>query len=147
MQNAYSEQGSLEIEQQLGARSTLSAGYQHLRGLHLIISVNQNVPDLRGLRHQQRLPAESELCQQQPVFVAGGFPLRRPARLLRAAARRVGQLPRLLHLFEIAEQCRRVLLQLPDRQFNIWQDYGRSDDDQRHRVVFDGAVPQLTAFN
>ena len=44
MQNAYSEQGSFEIEQQLGNRSTVSAGYQHLRGLHLIISVNQNVP-------------------------------------------------------------------------------------------------------
>jgi hypothetical protein len=23
---------------------------------------------------------------------------------------------------------------------NIWLDYGRSDDDQRHRLVFDGAV-------
>src|SRR5204862_425558 len=23
---------------------------------------------------------------------------------------------------------------------NIWQDYGRSDDDQRHRVVFDGTI-------
>ncbi|MEO8051893.1 MAG: carboxypeptidase regulatory-like domain-containing protein, partial [Acidobacteriota bacterium] len=44
MQNAYSEQGSFEIEQELGARSTLSVGYQHVRGLHLIISVNQNVP-------------------------------------------------------------------------------------------------------
>ena len=44
MQNAYSEQGSFEIEQQLGERSTLSVGYQHLRGLHLIVSVNQNVP-------------------------------------------------------------------------------------------------------
>ena len=42
MQNAYSEQGSFEIEQQIGERSTLSVGYQHLRGLHLIISVNQN---------------------------------------------------------------------------------------------------------
>ena len=44
MQNAYSEQGSLEIEQQLGAHSTLSVGYQHVRGLHLIVSMNQNVP-------------------------------------------------------------------------------------------------------
>ena len=44
MQNAYSEQGNLEIEQQLGADMTLSVGYQHLRGLHLIVSVNQNVP-------------------------------------------------------------------------------------------------------
>ena len=28
----------------------------------------------------------------------------------------------------------------PINNFNIWQDYGRSDDDQRHRVVFDGTI-------
>jgi hypothetical protein len=28
----------------------------------------------------------------------------------------------------------------PIDNFNIWQDYGRSDDDQRHRVVFDGTI-------
>ena len=28
----------------------------------------------------------------------------------------------------------------PVNQYNIWQDYGRSDDDQRHRLVFDGTV-------
>ena len=44
LQNAYSQQGSLEIEQQLGRRATLSVGYQHLRGLHLIVTQNQNVP-------------------------------------------------------------------------------------------------------
>ena len=61
MQNAYSEQGSFEIEQQLGRSSTLSVGYQHVRGLHLIISVNQNVPTCTACGHQQRLPPESDL--------------------------------------------------------------------------------------
>jgi hypothetical protein len=28
----------------------------------------------------------------------------------------------------------------PIDNFNIWKDYGRSDDDQRHRVVFNGTV-------
>ncbi|MBV9507816.1 MAG: hypothetical protein JO323_22735, partial [Acidobacteriia bacterium] len=28
----------------------------------------------------------------------------------------------------------------PINNFNIWQDYGRSDDDQRHRLTFEGAV-------
>jgi hypothetical protein len=28
----------------------------------------------------------------------------------------------------------------PINNYNIWQDYGRSDDDQRHRLVFDGTV-------
>src|SRR5262249_42876345 len=34
----------------------------------------------------------------------------------------------------------------PIDNFNIWQDYGRSDDDQRHRLVFDGTIqsPQST---
>ncbi|MBS1831052.1 MAG: TonB-dependent receptor, partial [Acidobacteria bacterium] len=40
LQNAYSQQGSLEVEQQLGHRATVSAGYQHLRGLHLIVTQN-----------------------------------------------------------------------------------------------------------
>ena len=35
---------SLEVEQQIGERSTISAGYQYTRGRDLIISVNQNVP-------------------------------------------------------------------------------------------------------
>ncbi len=33
MPNAYSEQASLEIEQQLGSNGTLSVSYQHLRGV------------------------------------------------------------------------------------------------------------------
>ena len=44
MQNAYSEQGSVEVEQQVGRAFTISAGYQHLRGLRLIASINQNAP-------------------------------------------------------------------------------------------------------
>ncbi len=41
--NAYSEQGSFAIQRQFGERATVSVGYQHLTGLHLIASVNRNV--------------------------------------------------------------------------------------------------------
>jgi hypothetical protein len=44
MQNAYSEQTSLEVDQQLTAQSDLAISYQHLRGLHLLVSVNLNTP-------------------------------------------------------------------------------------------------------
>ena len=44
MQNAYSRQASLEVEQQLGSRTTVSIGYHYTGGQDLIISVNQNVP-------------------------------------------------------------------------------------------------------
>jgi hypothetical protein len=42
IQNPYSQQASLDIEQQLSRTSTLDIGYQHLRGLHLISSYNAN---------------------------------------------------------------------------------------------------------
>lgn len=44
LQNAYSQQGSIEIEQQIGRSATVSAGFQRLRGLHLIATQNQNAP-------------------------------------------------------------------------------------------------------
>src|SRR5207253_9362126 len=44
MQNAYSRQAGVEVEQQLGEHGTVSLGYQYTRGVNLIISVNQNVP-------------------------------------------------------------------------------------------------------
>jgi len=34
----------------------------------------------------------------------------------------------------------------PLNMYNIWQDYGRSDDDQRHRLVFDGAIDLTHGF-
>jgi TonB dependent receptor len=62
MQNAYSEQASLEIDQQVGQRSTFSVNYQHLRGAHLVISLNQNVPSC---------PASQDpvnLCRPNPTY-------------------------------------------------------------------------------
>ena len=41
LQNASSIQSSVEIEHQLGERSTLGAGYQYLKGRDLLISVNR----------------------------------------------------------------------------------------------------------
>jgi len=35
VQNVYAEQGSLEIEQSLGVRSSVSAAYQHVAGVHI----------------------------------------------------------------------------------------------------------------
>ena len=44
LQNAHSRQASVEVEQQIGERTTVSVGYQYLRGRDLLMSVNQNVP-------------------------------------------------------------------------------------------------------
>ncbi len=44
LQNAYSRQASLEVEQQVGQRGTVSVGYSYLRGDGLLLAINQNVP-------------------------------------------------------------------------------------------------------
>ena len=49
VQNAYSEQASLGVEQQLLRQATLGISYQHLRGLHLLSSYNTNI-NLNGTR-------------------------------------------------------------------------------------------------
>ncbi|HKC62555.1 MAG TPA: carboxypeptidase regulatory-like domain-containing protein, partial [Pyrinomonadaceae bacterium] len=46
IENSYSQQINLQIERELFKSISLSVGYMHLRGLHLIISRNINVPTL-----------------------------------------------------------------------------------------------------
>ncbi|PYT18672.1 MAG: hypothetical protein DMG59_03380 [Acidobacteria bacterium] len=140
MQNAYSEQGSLEIEQQLGERSTLSVGYQHLRGLHLIISVNRNVPSCtasgnnNGCRPNPNFGNNSQYSSLADSRYDGlhvSF-VQRPARW--------GDY-RIAYTYSKAlDNVGEFFFSSPIDNYNIWQDYGRSDDDQRHRVVFDGAI-------
>src|SRR5499426_2617947 len=44
IENAYTQQANLQIERELTASASLSIGYLHTRGLHLILSRNINVP-------------------------------------------------------------------------------------------------------
>jgi hypothetical protein len=140
MQNAYSEQGSLEIERQLGNHSTLSAGYQHVRGLHLIVSVNQNVPSCvaagtnNGCRPNPSYGNNSQYSPLADSHYDGlhvSF-MQRPARW--------GSY-RISYTYSKAlDNVGEFFFSSPIDNFNIWRDYGRSDDDQRHRVSFNGTV-------
>ncbi len=51
--NAYTQQASLQIERELSANTSLSVGYLHTRGLHLILSRNVNVPTLTAAQATQ----------------------------------------------------------------------------------------------
>lgn len=71
LQNAYSEQASIDVEQQLGSRSTIEVGYEHVRGVDLLISVNQNVPSCVASGSNNGSPTFSEsvvLTGDTPVY-------------------------------------------------------------------------------
>ena len=140
MQNAYSEQGSLEVEHQVGTRATVSAGYQHLRGLHLIASVNQNVPACVA-------SGANNGCRPNPAFANNsqyssladshydGLHVSFVQRPTRWGSYRVSYT-----WSKSLDNVGEFFFSSPIDNANIWRDYGRTDDDQRHRVVFDGAV-------
>ncbi len=140
MQNGYSEQGSFEIEQQLTGHSSFSVGYQHLRGLHLIASVNQNVPTCaaagtnNGCRPNPNFANNSQYSPLADSHYDGLHVsyLQQPVRW--------GNYRVSYTYSKALDNVGEFFFSSPINNFNIWQDYGRSDDDQRHRVVFDGTI-------
>ena len=140
MKNAYSEQGSFEIEQQLGRTATLSVGYQHVRGLHLIISVNQNVPSCaavgtnNGCRPNPTFGNDSQYSSRADSHYDGlhvSF-LQRPVKW--------GFYGVSYTYSKALDNVSEFFFSAPMNNFNIWQDYGRSDDDQRSRLAFEVTI-------
>ena len=140
MQNAYSEQGNFEIEQQLGKNTTLEVGYQHLRGLHLIVSINQNVPSCTasgnndGCRPNLTYGNDSQYSSAADSNYNGlhvSF-IERPASWSNF---------RISYTYSRAlDDVSEFFFSAPINNFNVWQDYARSDDDQKVRLVWDGTV-------
>ena len=140
MQNAYSEQGSLEIERQIGARGSVSIGYEHMRGLHLIVSVNQNGPTCAASGNNNGCrpnPNYANNSQYSPLADShyDGLHISFVQRPVKWGSYRVSYT-----WSKSLDNVGEFFFSSPIDLFNIWQDYGRSDDDQRHRVVVDGAI-------
>ena len=140
MQNAYSEQSSVGIEQQIGARGTFSVQYQHLRGLHLIAAVNQNVPTCVASGANNGCRPNSSYANNSQYSPAGDS-------RFNALNLSFVQRPSSWGSYRISYSYSKALddvgeffFSAPIDNFNIWQDWGRSDDDQRHRITVDGVV-------
>jgi hypothetical protein len=140
MQNAYSRQASLEVEQQLGERSTISVGYQYTGGRHLIISVNQNVPSCaaagtnNGCRPN---PSYGNNSQYSPAAQSSYHGLhlsfvQRPTRW--------GQYRVSYTYSKAMANVGEFFFSSPIDPFDLSKDWGRSDDDQRHRLVVNGSA-------
>ncbi|HTK28505.1 MAG TPA: carboxypeptidase regulatory-like domain-containing protein [Vicinamibacterales bacterium] len=140
MQNAYSQQAAIEIEQQIGARSTVSVGYQYTRGVNLIISLNQNVPSCvaAGTNNGCRpISAYGNNTQYSPRAASSyhGFHVSFVERPTRWGYYRVSYT-----VSKAMDDVGEFFFSSPIDPFDIRKDWGRSDDDQRHRLVLNGAI-------
>ena len=95
--------------------STVSVGYQYVRGRDLMMSINQNVPSCVAAGTNNGCRPNPAYANNSRYSSAGDVDLSWPARVVRAAAVGLGLLPRQLHAVEGDERRRRVLLQLADR--------------------------------
>jgi hypothetical protein len=145
MQNASSRQASIEIEHQLGAATTVSAGYSYLRGRNLIVSVNQNVPSCvaagsnNGCRPNPNYANNSQYSSEARSSYHGLHLslVQRPASW--------GYYRISYTLAKSENNVGEFFFSSPIDPFDLDLDWGRSDDDQRHRVFVHAAVNTSTA--
>jgi len=144
MQNASSRQAAVEVEHQLGERSTVTVGYQYARGQNLIISINQNVSACvatgtnngcrpnpsYGNNSQYSSAAWSSYHGLHASFVQRpmSWGYYRVSYTLSKAMDNVGE----------------FFFSSPIDPFDLSKDWGRSDDDQRHRLVLNAAINSPT---
>jgi Carboxypeptidase regulatory-like domain/TonB dependent receptor len=140
MQNAYARQASLEVERQLGTRTTVSIGYQYTGGKDLIISVNQNVPSCvaAGTNNGCRPVSTYGNNSQYSSFAESTYHglhvslVERPGRW--------GNYRVTYTLSKATDNVGEFFFSSPIDPFDLSKDSSRSDDDQRHRLVLNGSL-------
>jgi hypothetical protein len=140
LRTAHSTQASVEAEHSLGEGRTASIGYQYVGGENLLILVNQNVPTCvaAGTNNGCR-PISTYRNNNQYSSVARsnyhGLHLSFVQRPTTWSSLRV--------TYTLAKSMNDVgeaFFSSPLDPTDIMQDWGRSDDDQRHRLVISGTV-------
>jgi hypothetical protein len=147
IESAYTQQASLQIEHELTPTTSVSVGFLHTRGLHLILSRNINVP---------RFPASAgvpNLGRPNPNFANitryessgdsyyNGLTVSVNRRFSRWAGARVA------YTFSKAiDDTGNAFFFTPQNNFDLRDDRGLSDNDQRHRLTISGtlAVPETS---
>lgn len=138
VKNGYSQQASLEWQQQIGTKSTLTAAFQHLRGIHLLLSQNQNVPacatGFNLCRPDPRFGNNSQYKSLGDSYFDGLLVSwnSQPARTFNY---------RLSYTYSKAiDTVGQFFFSSPQNNFNIAAEKARSDNDARHRLTFAGTA-------
>ncbi|WP_255550719.1 TonB-dependent receptor [Granulicella sp. dw_53] len=141
LQNAYSEQSSIEVDQQITQKSSLAISYEHLRGVHLLISVNLNTPTCLSNVDPINLCRPITTYANNKEYAAAadsyydGLSVSYVQRPSRWGSYRISYT-----WSKAIDNVGEFFFSSPINNFNLAMDRSRSDDDQRHRVVFDATL-------
>ena len=138
IQNSYSHQTSFELERQIGSATTISAGYQWVRGLHLILSRNVNVPTSSTALNLGRLDSRFgniSRYEGSGDSYYNGLLVSMRTRLSRAAEVQVAYT-----LSKAIDNVGSSFFSAPQDNGNLRDDRGLSDNDQRQRLTIAGVL-------
>lgn len=145
IENSYSRQANLQIERELPWGISFSAGYIHLRGLHLIMSRNANVPTLpaaeaarlgvSNLGRPDSRFANVSRYESSGVSYYDGMTVALNKRAGSRASFRVSYT-----LSKAIDTAGNFFFSTPQNNFNLRDEKGPSDNDQRHRLTLSGSI-------
>ena len=140
IENSYSEQGNLQIERELPGSALISVGYLHLRTLHVIVSRNVNVPTVPASAGIPNLGRPDSTRGNIGRFESSGdsyydgMIVAFTQRAARWANVRVAYT-----LSKTIDDAGNFFFSTPQNNFNLRDDRGLSDNDQRHHMVISGS--------
>jgi hypothetical protein len=140
IENSYSEQANFQIERELPGGASVSVGYIHLRGLHLILSRNVNVPRFpasAGVANLGRPDANYgniSRSESSGDSYYNALILTFNQRVRKWASLRVSYT-----LSKAIDDTGNFFFSTPQDNFNLRDDRGLSDNDQRHRLTVSGS--------
>jgi len=141
IESAYTQQAGLQIERELTASASLSVGYLHTRGTHLILSRNVNVPRFplsAGVPNQGRPNpnfANISRYESSGDSYYDGLTVSLNRRFRRWAG------ARLSYTFSKAiDNTGNAFFFTPQDNFNLRDERGRGDNDQRHVLAVSGVL-------
>lgn len=139
IETSYSEQVNLEMERELPGNASLSVGYLHLRGLHLIIQRNLNVPRFPASAGVPNLGRPDPNWGNISRYESSGDS--NYDGMIVSFNKRAGSWANVRVSYTLAksiDDAGNFFFSTPQDNFNIRDDRGLSDNDQRHRLVISG---------
>ena len=140
LQSAHSTQANIEVERAFGSNQSLTVGYQYFRGENLLMSINQNVPTCvaAGTNNGCR-PVSGYMNNSQ--YRGAGTSNYHGLHVTYLQRPRAWSSVRVTYTLSTSmNNLGEAFFSSPTDPSDVMNDWGRSDNDQRHRLVVNASV-------
>jgi hypothetical protein len=145
IRSSYGEQANAQVERQLARGASVSVGYIHLRGLHIILSRNVNAPALTAA--QARSLGVANLGRPDPAwgnvsrYESSGVSYYDG--MIVSYNQRAGDWATVRASYTLSksiDDAGNFFFSTPQDNSNLRDERGLSDNDQRHRLTVSGTL-------